>query len=114
MAKAREKEEFTMDDNSKLSYFLFGFGFGLAVGILFAPQSGEKTREYLKSKADEGKEFVRRRSEELKDSASELIDRGRTAVSRQKEQLAAAIEAGKQAYREAVAKPEASEGVSNS
>jgi len=38
-----------MADNSgsKVSYFLVGLGIGALVGILFAPKSGEETREYL-------------------------------------------------------------------
>lgn len=97
-----------MDEDRRISYFLLGLGVGVAVGILFAPKSGEETREMIKSKAEEGKEFLARRSGEWKDSASELLDRGKQAVSRQKEQVAAAVEAGKQAYREKAGHVEAS------
>jgi len=41
---------------SKVSYFLVGLGIGALVGILFAPKSGEETREFLAQKAEEGKE----------------------------------------------------------
>lgn len=92
-----------MAEESKFSTFIFGFGIGLAVGVLFAPKSGQETREMLRSKAGEGKEYLKRRGEELKESASDLVERGRTAVGRQRENLAAAVEAGKQAYRDAVA-----------
>jgi len=98
-----------MDEERRLSYFFLGLGVGVAIGILFAPKAGEETREYLKSKADEGKDFVKRRSEELRDSATGLFDRSKSAVARQKEQLAAAVDAGKQAYREAVAADPAAE-----
>ena len=91
-----------MDEDKKLSYFFLGVGIGVAVGLLFAPKSGEETRDLIRSKADEGKEFLKRRSDEARESATEWVERGRTAVSRQKEQLSAAMEAGKQAYREAV------------
>lgn len=96
-----------------LSFFIVGLGVGVAVGMLMAPRSGEETRELLRSKADESKEFLRakadesreyvaRRGAELKGSASELIDRSKEALNRQKEQLSMAVEAGKQAYRESV------------
>jgi gas vesicle protein len=98
-----EKRETQMDDDKKLSYFFLGLGIGVAVGILFAPKSGEETRALIRGKAEEGKDYVKRRSDELRDSASDLIERGRTAVSRQRDNLTAAVEAGKQAYREAVA-----------
>jgi gas vesicle protein len=37
--------------SSKVSYLLVGVGIGSLVGILFAPKSGEDTREYLAQKA---------------------------------------------------------------
>ena len=93
-----------MADESKVSYFVLGFGIGVAVGILFAPQSGEETRDLIRSKAGESKDYLKKRSEDLYQSAGDLVEKGKTVVSRQKDQLSAAVEAGKQAYREAVAK----------
>jgi gas vesicle protein len=90
------------EEGSKFSYFAFGLGLGLAVGVLFAPKSGEETRDFIRSKADESKDFIRRRGEELRDQAGDLVDKGRTAVNRQRDHLSAAVEAGKQAYRDAV------------
>ena len=92
-----------MGDDNKFSYFFLGLGLGVAVGVLFAPKSGSETRDLLLTKADEGKDYVRRRAEELRDSANDAIDKGKNVVSRQKDQLAAAVEAGKQAYRDALA-----------
>jgi len=91
-----------MDDN-KFSYFFLGLGLGVAAGLLFAPKTGAETRDMLRSKADEGKEYVRRRSNELVDTANDAIEKGKTAISKQRDNLNAAVEAGKQAYREAVA-----------
>ena len=90
-----------MEDDSKLSYFFLGLGLGVAVGVLFAPKSGTETREFLKSRAEEGAEFVKRRGSNLRETAAETLERSRAAVLRQKENLAAAVEAGKQAYRDA-------------
>jgi gas vesicle protein len=70
--------------------------------LLFAPKSGPETRELLRSKADEGKEYLKRRSFEVRDQATEAIERGKSTVTRQRDNLVAAVEAGKQAYREAV------------
>lgn len=92
-----------MEDDKRFSYFFLGLGIGAALGVLFAPKSGSETREFIKEKADEGKEYLKRKSAELRESAVEAVDRGKQAVARQKEQIAAAVEAGKQAYREAVA-----------
>ena len=92
-----------MEDNNRLSYFFLGMGIGVAIGVLFAPKSGEETRRLIREKADEGRGYVKNRSEEVKGSATELVDRGKDVVTRQKEQLAAAVEAGKQAYKEVAA-----------
>ena len=91
-----------MEDDNKFSYFFLGLGLGVAVGLLFAPKSGSDTRDLLLTKADEGKEFLKRRSSELRDSATDAIEKGKSAVTRQRDHLSAAVEAGKQAYREAV------------
>ena len=90
-----------MEDDSKLSFFFLGLGLGVAVGVLFAPKSGVETREFLKSRADEGADYVKKRGTELRETAAETLERSRAAVLRQKENLAAAMEAGKQAYRDA-------------
>jgi len=91
-----------MEDDSKFSYFFLGLGLGVAAGLLFAPKTGADTRDLLLSKADEGKEFLKQRATELRDNASDVIDKSRNVVSRQRDNLSAAVEAGKQAYREAV------------
>jgi gas vesicle protein len=101
-----------MDDSKGLSYFLLGLGIGVAVGMVFAPASGEETRGRIRSRAQEGGDYLRRRSEDLRESAVDLVDRGKTAVKSQREQLNAAVEAGRQAYRETIA--EASAGGPNS
>lgn len=91
-----------MEEDKRISYFCLGLGIGVAVGILFAPKSGEETRQLIRSKADESKDFVVRKTEELKDSAVELADKSKLALQRQKEQLAAAVDAGRQAYKESL------------
>jgi len=91
-----------MDEDKRISYFCLGLGIGVAVGILFAPKSGEETRQLLRSKADESKDFLKQKSVELKDSAVELADKSKLALQRQKEQLAAAVDAGRQAYIESI------------
>jgi gas vesicle protein len=102
-----------MEKKSGFGYFLLGLGIGVAAGLLWAPRSGEETRalladkagegaDYLKSRAQEGSEYVKQRTDDLKHTASDLYERGRSTVYQQKENLSAAVEAGKQAYREAV------------
>jgi gas vesicle protein len=102
-----------MSNNSvgdKFLYFLAGAGVGAVFALLFAPKSGRETREmlaktaadsrdYLSNKAAEGRQFVENAGRKATDDFSSFIDRSKEALQRQKEQLAAAFEAGKQAYR---------------
>jgi gas vesicle protein len=94
-----------MEDDSKLSYFFLGLGVGVAAGVLFAPKSGNETRELIRGKANEGADYVKRRGAELKDNTTEVIDRSKESLRRHKDNLSAAVDAGKQAYRDAVANP---------
>ena len=89
-----------MADNvgSKVSYFLVGLGVGALVGVLFAPKSGEDTREFLSKKADEGKDYAQRKARELRERADELIERSKDVAVRKKDSLSAAVEAGRDAY----------------
>lgn len=91
----------SMEDDNRLSYFFLGLGVGVAVGVLFAPKSGEETRSLLRDKAGEGADYVKRRGTDLRDQAADVIDRSKQTILKQKDNLSAAVEAGKQAYREA-------------
>jgi gas vesicle protein len=102
-----------MEERSGFGYFLLGLGIGVAAGILWAPRSGEETRQlladkagdsadYLRTRAQDGTEYVKNRTEDLKQQAADLYDKGRTHVARHKENIAAAVDAGKHAYREAL------------
>jgi len=92
-------------DKSGLSSFLLGLGVGIGLGMLFAPKSGSDTRQLIKDKAGEGGDYLKQRGTDLRDSASDLINKGKDAIGRQKETIASAVEAGKQAYRDAVNQP---------
>jgi len=92
-------------DKNGLSSFLLGLGVGVGIGMLFAPKSGQETRELIKNKAGEGTDFLKQRSSDFKQTASEWVDKGREVVGRQKENLADAMEAGRQAYRDTVGQP---------
>ncbi len=51
--------------------FLFGLGLGIGLGILFAPMSGEQTRNTLQERA-----------QDLASSARETYEQGRDRVQR--------------------------------
>ena len=89
-------------DKNGLSSFLLGLGVGVGIGMLFAPKSGRKTREIIKDKAGESSDYLKQRGSDIKQTASEWVDKGKDVLSRQKDTLNDAVEAGKQAYRDAV------------
>lgn len=90
-----------MSDNagSKFSYFLVGLGIGALVGILYAPKSGDETREFLSKKADEGRDYAQKKARELRERAEDLIERSKEIMSRQKDAISTAVDAGKDAYK---------------
>ena len=85
-------------------FFLAGLSVGAILALLYAPTSGEETRELLRGKAEESKEFVTAKGREFQKQAQEAVDKAKGVVAKQKEQLSAALEAGKQAYHEEKAK----------
>ena len=89
-------------DKNGLSSFLLGLGVGVGIGMLFAPKSGQETRQLIKDKAGEGTDYLKQRGSEIKQTASEWVEKGKEAIGRQKDNIADAVEAGRQAYRDAV------------
>ncbi len=107
----------------KLVYFLIGAGIGAITALLFAPKAGSElrsdiadaTKKSLDYARDTGRDLGERATEYYqtgverasdltargKEAVSDLTERGKGLVGRQKAQFAAAIEAGKQGYREA-------------
>lgn len=120
------------DNGEKILYFFIGGFVGASVALLFAPKSGEETRNYLESKyregsekltnkyregsqkveekLREGREYVDKTSRDISHQFKEVVDRGKGTVNKQKEQLSAAIEAGKRAYHEQKSKLGAESG----
>ena len=90
-------------------YFLVGGFVGATVALLFSPKSGEQTRQFLEGKyedgserlgekAREGKERVKEKSLEMAERMTENITKGKEILRQQKDQVSAAIDAGKDAY----------------
>ena len=87
-------------DRDGLANFFLGLGVGLGIGLLFAPRSGEETRQLLKEKADEGTDFLKKQTADLRENAADLVDKSREALNRQRDSVSEAMAAGRQAYRE--------------
>lgn len=62
---------------SGLPTFLAGLGTGIAVGILFAPDSGAETRNRLADRARQGVEYAKEKGQELGKRAQESVGRVR-------------------------------------
>jgi gas vesicle protein len=90
-----------MEDNKGVAYFFLGLGVGVAVGMIFAPSAGAETRTLLRTRAQEGGDYIRRRGEDLRTGAEGIVERGKSVVNRQRDRLSASVQAGKQAYQEA-------------
>jgi gas vesicle protein len=87
--------------------FLMGGLTGAALAILYAPRSGKETRDLLGERIREGadrgrdlKERVAGKGREVLDDAAGYLDRQREGLERRKDRLSAAVEAGRQAFRE--------------
>jgi gas vesicle protein len=117
-----------------LAWFLAGIGIGALVGILYAPKSGRETREDIAQGAREGTDYLRAKSKQAarqvgtivdrgKEQVGDYVDRGREVVDRGRAQweefvergkslvgdqttrVAAAVEAGREAYRTTATEP---------
>jgi gas vesicle protein len=91
------------DNSNNFMWFLAGLGFGALIGVLYAPRAGKETREALKNTAQEGTEYLKTRGREARETVSQWVDRGKEVVSQKKDALNSAIDATRQAYREASA-----------
>ncbi|HKV91651.1 MAG TPA: YtxH domain-containing protein [Candidatus Angelobacter sp.] len=89
------------DSSNSFMWFLAGLGFGALLGVLYAPRSGRETREAIKNSAQEGGEYLKTRGREARDTMNQWVDRGKEVVGQQKDKISAAIDASRQAYREA-------------
>jgi gas vesicle protein len=72
--------------------FLAGLGVGAIAGLMLAPRSGEDTQELLAGKLRGGLDQVASAGKNVRTQVKDLANRG-------KENVAGAIDAGKEAYR---------------
>ena len=102
--RAVEKSE---TGSSKALYFLLGLGLGSVISVLLAPQSGDETRRYVSQKAKDASDYAQRKAQEVQERAGTLVEQGKEAIKEKKQQVSAAVDAGREAYRLEIAKGKA-------
>ena len=80
--------------SGKFTTFAVGVGIGAAVGLLFAPASGKKTRQYITRTAKQGLDDAASAGKRWSRRAQETVDDVKANV-------AGVVEAGQKAYRTA-------------
>jgi len=107
MMEEREKR----DGSRFLLLFLTGGFVGAAISLLYAPLSGEKTRQYLRIQTERARRKARHLTEsikenvehivdEIKETTDKIIEEGIELTKEKKAEILAAIEAGKEAMEE--------------
>jgi gas vesicle protein len=79
-----------MTANHKLNamfFFLAGMTAGAAIALLFAPHSGEETRDLIRQKAEDGRDYVAAKKDELWRKADHMVEKGKKEVRRKAEDL---------------------------
>jgi gas vesicle protein len=76
------------------SVFSVGLGVGALRGLIFAPQSGARTREYLRDKAQSGVDDAVERSKKVGQRAKRVAGEAKDLVD-------SALDAGESAFRHA-------------
>ncbi len=63
-----------------ISIFVTGLGIGIAVALLFAPRSGQETREWLLDNAENRLKRIRRQGRRWVDQAQDVLDNSEDRV----------------------------------
>ena len=79
--------------------FILGGVLGASLALLFAPESGRRTRERLRDLAADVRDKTIDMSGEFRDKAEDTIERGREVLEEKKTILSAAVQAGREAVQ---------------
>lgn len=66
----------------RFGMLVIGMGFGVALGLLLAPCSGEEAREWLTETAEDKLKRVRRQGRRLVFQAQDILERSQEGVSK--------------------------------
>ena len=79
--------------------FVLGGVLGASLAMLFAPESGRRTRERLRDLAADMRDRTLDLSEDLRDKAEEAIEKSKEVLGEQKTIVSAAVQAGREAIQ---------------
>ncbi|MGI8990062.1 MAG: DUF892 family protein [Bryobacteraceae bacterium] len=89
------------DNGGGMGRVLFGLAVGAALALLYAPKAGDETREDLLNRANDSKDYLKRRGDEIRKSAGDLLDKSRQTINEQTGKLSDTVQAGKDAIQKA-------------
>lgn len=94
-----------MSDNrgNNIGWFLSGLSVGAVAAILYAPKSGRETRKAIATGLDGGREHLASLGRDARQQVSDWVDSGKKTVAGAKRQGTAAVDAGREAIRDATA-----------
>jgi gas vesicle protein len=65
------------NNGDTLVWFLLGAAMGASVALLYAPQSGDRTRRMIGRKLADGREVLEEQGSELLEKSRDLFEKGR-------------------------------------
>jgi gas vesicle protein len=87
-----------------LGAFMGGVGLGVLMSLLFAPQSGEETREMIAKKARQARHLVGDAVDSVGDAVDDIRSQMADTVQDAKSRVQEAVEVGKEAYQHELAR----------
>lgn len=124
------EQDSTSSAVDRLTYLLIGAGIGATVALLFAPKSGRELRGDIADASHKGLDYTREGAKRIGERANEavgtatekatqiygqtaqkaqeFVETGKAQMAAKREQLQAAIDAGKDAYAEEKQRAQAS------
>jgi len=90
------------DDNAtdRMTYLLIGAGLGAVFALLFAPKSGKEMRDDIVDVSRRGYKKGSDGAQIVGEKVADQVDSVRGTISKQKSNIATAIDAGKQAFKQ--------------
>src|SRR5262245_40760283 len=94
----------TININNRLFYLLIG----AAVGVLFAPKSGQETRTDLSDRVDDLRAKLQKRvhdnhiTEDVGNKVRNVMERGKNVASIGRQRINESVEAGKRKFNESL------------